>query len=42
MILGRNVLNYNSSEFGLYVELSEKLFGNTHKSLLSAPFTQCT
>lgn len=27
MILSRNVLNSNSSEFGLYVELSEKLFG---------------
>lgn len=40
MILSKNILNYNSSELGLYVELSEKLFGNMHKSLLFVPFTQ--
>lgn len=32
MILSSNVLNYNARGFGLYVELSEKLFGNMHKA----------
>lgn len=37
-----SVLNYNSSGFGLYVELFEKLFGSMLKSLLFVPFTQST
>lgn len=42
MILSRNVLNSNSSGFGLYVDLYEKLFGNMYRSLLFVPFTQST